>query len=171
MNIVYLKYGLIGMFLLLGGLLHARLGIGQAWYLYAGAVLLLGTHLFLGNVWTAYTYLKRGQVEKAESILSKVWSPGLLLKRNKAYYHLSRGLIFLQRKNFEAAEPLLLQALDIGLKHPNDNALAALNLAHLYYVQGEKDKARHWADQVRSFAVSDLLIKDKLKELDRALAS
>lgn len=171
MATVYLRYLLIGLFFILGAVLQFRLGIGQAWYLYLGGVMLLLTQAFMGNVWTAHSLLKRGKAADAEKVLDQVWSPSLLLRRNRAYYYFSLGLIYLQRKDMAPANEMLTEAIELGLEHPNDSALACLNLAHIHYVQMRPEQARHWMEKARSFPANDLLVKENLQKLEQALAA
>ncbi|TXB62240.1 tetratricopeptide repeat protein [Phaeodactylibacter luteus] len=171
MTIIWLKYSVMGLCFVLGALLHARLGLSQAWYLYAGAGLLAMTQLLMGNVWSAYSALKRGQLQQASRILKQVWAPGMLLKRNRAYFYFTKGMLALQAKQLDGAATGLEEAINTGLEHPNDGALAALNLAHISYVKQNWGSAAEWLEKARSFAVNDLMIKEKMSELEQALAS
>ncbi|MEQ8706957.1 MAG: hypothetical protein RIC19_23695 [Phaeodactylibacter sp.] len=171
MATVYLRYLLIALFFILGAVLQFKLGISQAWYLYLGGGMLILTQVFMGNVWTAHSLLKRGKAADAERVLDQVWSPRLLLRRNRAYYYFSLGLIYLQRKDFTEANDMLTEAVDLGLEHPNDSALACLNLAHIHYVQMQPEQAQHWMEKARSFPTDDLLVKENLHKLEQALAA
>ncbi|NRA50350.1 MAG: hypothetical protein HRU12_14560 [Phaeodactylibacter sp.] len=171
MATLYLKYLLIGLFFILGGVLHFNLGFSQAWYLYAGGLILLLTQLFLGNVWAAHGLLKRGKAAEAEKMLDQVWAPKLLLRRNRAYYYFSLGLIYLQRKDLDEAGRLLKEAVDIELEHPNDSALACLNLAHIYYVKQDREQSRHWMEKAKQFPFDDLMVSQNLEQLEQALAA
>ncbi|MCG8326359.1 MAG: hypothetical protein MI974_01680 [Chitinophagales bacterium] len=170
MTYVYLRYGLIALFAVLGIVLHVQLGIEQSWYLYAAAGLLLFSHLFFGNVWLAFNFLKRGEVLKAQQTLKHTWAPNLLFKSNKAYYFFTQGMIFLQSKQLDKAKPLLEKACDLKLKHNNDNALAHLNLAHIHFVQKNKAEAIKNLEAAKAFNPSDLMIKDNLKKMEAAMS-
>ncbi len=165
-----LRYLVIALFLILGALLHWQLGPGQAWYLYLAAMVLLATHLLFGSVWQAFSLLRRGQPARAEAVLRHTWAPGLLMRRNRAYYHFVKGMILLQQKQLEAGAGHLEQAVRLGLQRPNDNALAYLNLAHIAYVQKDYTRSRKALESAKSFQPGDLMIQDKLKELESALA-
>lgn len=169
MTFIYFRYGLIALFLILGVVLHIQLGISSAWYVYVAALLLLLTHVFLGNVWHAFSHLKRGEPHKAEKILAHTWAPSLLLKQNRAYYYFTKGMLHLQRKELQEARPLLEQACFLELKHANDNALAHLNLAHIHFVQENKPEAARQLATAKAYEPSDLMIKDNLKKMEAAL--
>jgi tetratricopeptide (TPR) repeat protein len=166
---IYARYILIAVFLVLGIVLYSQLGMSAAWYLFAASGLLLLSHLFFGNVWLAFNFLKTGAPEKAARVLSHTWAPNLLVSSNKAYYFFTKGMIALQRKDMPTALSLIEQASKIGLKHNNDNALAHLNLAHIHFVQKDKDKARQYLASAMQFKPTDLMIKDNLQKLEQAL--
>lgn len=171
MTVVYLKYILILLCFVLGGVLHAQLGLSQAWYLYVGGVVLLLFQLLMGNVWTAYSHLKQGRPILAERMLNQVWNPKLLIRRNRAYYYFCKGLIALQQKDMDYAAAQLQLALETGMEHPNDSGLACLNLAHIHFVQRRWEQAEVWMEKARSFPLNDLMIKEKLKELEQAIGA
>ena len=130
---IYTRYILIALFLVIGVVLHLQLGISSSWYLFAASALLLLSHLFFGNVWLAFNFLKGGSPQKATQALAHTWFPNLLIKSNKAYYFFTKGMLALQQKDLSTALNNIKKASHIGLKHNNDNALAHLNLAHIYY--------------------------------------
>ena len=165
-----LRYLVIALIVILGVILHLQLGLKQAWYLYSGALLLLASHFLFGSVWQAFSQLRRGRLAQAEALLRHTWAPGLLLRRNRAYYYFIKGMILLQQKQLEASAGQLQQAVQLGLQRPNDNALAYLNLAHIAYVQKDFGRAQKALESAKAFQPDDLMIKDKLKELETALA-
>ncbi len=160
---------LVFLFLVLGIVLHVKQGISSAWYLYVAAALLMATHIFFGNVWTAFGMLNKGKIAEAEKLLDSIKRPDLLAKGHRAYYHLTRGLIALQHKEYDDAEQHLQTAYDTGLRNANDKAITRLNLAHICFVQKRHaDCSAHLAE-VKALQSTDLMIKDKVKELEAAL--
>lgn len=160
---------LVFLFIIIGVVLHFKNGIGSAWYLYAAAFILMITHFLFGNVLTAFAHLNKGQLSKAEDIIDDIKRPDFLLKGHRAYYHFVKGMIALQHKEYPEAEKDLKQALDIGLRTSTDKALTGLNLAHMYFLQQRYPECRQYVDQVKTFGSSDLMIKDKVRELEGAL--
>lgn len=157
-------------FLLLGFLLHIQVGITAAWMLYASAVILLILHFLFGNVWLAFRSLQRGKADLARRLLRQTRFPQLLIRRNRAYYYFTLGMLELQREELAAGTQHLEQALALGLYRANDRALAHLNLAHVAYVQQQYERAGHQSQIARAEQPTDLLIKDQLNKLERALA-
>jgi hypothetical protein len=166
-----IRFALIGLFIGLGILLHLRTGLANAWYLYAAGALLLLTYLLFGNVWTAFNLLKRGRPEQAQQVLNRIYFPELLAPRHRAYFHFTQGMIQLQAKQLEAAAGHLERAAGIGLSRPVDKALLELNLAHIRYVRREYADARRHLDTAKSYPTDDLLIRENIDKLERALAA
>lgn len=163
------RFGLIILFITLGVILHFQLGLANAWFLYLGAIVLVVTFFLFGNIWLAFRLLKRGKVEQAEQILNIIPKPNWLIRRNRAYYFFTKGMILLQNKKLAASEYHLKQALELGLQSKNDKALASLNLAHIYFVQKEPENARAYMEKAESFQSDDLMIKEHLEQLKVAL--
>lgn len=167
------RFPLIFIFLGMGAGFHYYFGIEVAWMFYAAASILLLTHLLFGNVWQAFRYLQRGQPARAQRLLDRVRFPQWLVKRNRAYYHLAQGLLRLHTKQPETlAEGAqhLQQALGIGLYRANDRALAHLNLAHVAFVAQDFEAAATEHSRALAEQPTDLLLREKLKELGQALA-
>lgn len=160
---------LFALFTVLGAVLHFRIGLENAWYLYAAAGLTLAAYLLFGDVWSAFNLLKRGKPEKAQKILDRIFFPDLLLPSHRAYFHFTQGMIFLQRKKLDAAEPHLLKAEKNGLRRPADQALLLLNLAHLNYVRRRFQESRRYLNAAKQQKTDDLLIKDSVGKLEKAL--
>ena len=163
------RFLLILLFIVLGILLHVKIGIGSAWYLYVAATLLLATHFLFGNVWGAFTLMKRGKLAEAEKMMDQIKNPNLLLKSHQAYYHFVKGIAALQNKEFPEAEEHLTSALKKGLRTTNDTALVTLNLTHLYMAQDRKEEAKKYLAKTKSLSFNDLLLKDKIVEMEKIL--
>lgn len=166
-----IRYALIFLFIGLGILLHLQEGWHASWYLYLAAGLLLLTYLLFGNVWSAFNLLKRGSPEEAERLLDQIRFPQILLKRNRAYYHFTRGMIHLQKKELEAGKEQLLEAERLSLKRPIDKALLHLNLAHIYYLQKHYDRSREQLKAAKAQEADDLLVRENVSKLEKALAA
>lgn len=165
------RFALIFLFLVLGVLLHVKTGFGSAWYLYLAAMIILATHFMFGSVWPAFAMLRKGKILEAELLIEQIKRPGWLTKRHKAYYHFVKGMIALQKEELNEGEDELKEALSRGLRTANDNALTALNIAHIYYRQQKIKDCREFLKQSKSFQPNDLLIKEKINELEKVLAT
>ena len=166
-----IRFGLILLFLGLGFLLMVKTGFSNALPLFLGAILLLVTHFLFGSVWVAFNHLKRGNPMKAEMIVNQIKRPEWLIKRNRAYYYFIKGMIDLQNKDLEDGEKNLLTSLETGMEKPTDKALVNLNLAHIYYLRKKFDSARKHLAEAKAQEVNDLLIKDNIEKLEKAMAA
>ena len=129
----------------------------------AGTIILL-THFLFGNVLAAFGKLNKGKVDEAEDLLLQIKRPEWLLKGHRAYYYFTLGMIALQKKQAGFGEQHLQKALDLGLRTNTDNALAALNIAHVNFVKKNYKKADEYRQIAESFGSDDLLIKENLEK-------
>ena len=168
----YLKarYYLIFFFLALGILLHIQVGWKPALYLYTAASLLALMHLLYGPVWYAFKKMQSGQLQEADKILDKIHKPQWLAPSPRAYYHFMKGIINLKSNKIPEAKNHLPKALKLGLRTPNDNALVALNLAHVYFMEEDFSRTRVYHEKAQSFDPSDLMIKEHLEKLGARIA-
>lgn len=166
---IFFRFGLIILCLVFGAVFHYHFGISNAWILYLAAGFLTATYLIFGNVWTAFRSLKQGKIKQANSILKYVLNPSWLLKTNRAYYHLTKGLIFLHEKQLVEGEKHLKVATQLGLQKPNDWGMAYLNLAHANYLKKNFGDSRKYLSQSREYADNDLMLQQKLDQLEQAL--
>ncbi len=166
-----IRFVLILLFLVIGVVLHVKMGISSAWYLYLAAIIILVSHFLFGSVWAAFAMLRKGKIPEAELLIDQIKRPQYLMKQNKAYYHFVKGMIALQKEDLEPGKNQLKQALDIGLKTSNDNALTALNIAHIYYKQNMIAPCQDFLKKSKSYNPNDLMIKEKIGELEKVLAT
>ncbi len=146
------KLILIGLSLALGVVLHLREGLNAAWYLYAAALLLVLGHLLLGNVGQAWSALQQGDQERARKLLDEVWQPDWLLPAHRGRYYLTAALLALHQKDLNEGQRLLQRALEIEALPRLDRAVALLNLAHIYMVQGRHEEAARLLDEAERHA-------------------
>ena len=166
-----LRFFLIFLFFALGILLHVQLGFKSAWYLYAASALLLLTYLLFGNISAAFVNLRKGKLEAADKLIQQVFRPAWLIKGHRAYYHFIKGMIALQKKEMETGEHHLKAALTTGLRTDTDKALIAINLAHITFVSGRRDESMKHLQVAKSFESNDLMIKENITKMERALAA
>ena len=164
-----IRFLLVLLFFGLGIVFTFREGFAASWYFYVAAVLLFITHFVFGSVWAAFSKLRKGQLLEAEVLINQIKRPEWLAKQNQTYYHFIKGMIALQNKELQEGEKQLKIALDRGLKTKNDNAMAALNLAHICFVEKRPEDAKTYIEKAKSFTPDDLLIKEKMKEMEKVL--
>ncbi len=168
---IRIRYLLILLFMLIGIVLHYQFGIANAWYCYVASVVLYITYYLFGTVGPAFSALRKGKIEQAEKLIGMNRKPEFLLKQHRAYYHFTKGMIAMQKKELTTGEMHLKSALELGLRNDNDKALVSLNLAHIYYVLKRENDSMTFLQKAKAFESNDLMIKQKIEELENALAS
>ena len=106
---------------------------------------------------------------EAELLINQIKKPEWLMKQNRTYYHFIKGMIALQQKDLSEGESQLKIAIDRGLRSKNDNALALLNLAHISFLEKRPEDTKNYLFKARAFEPSDLMIKQKLDEIEKLL--
>jgi len=86
-----------------------------------------------GSVWSAFQQIRKGENAKAENLLNSVKYPNLLSNQQKAYYFFIKAVLEQDKNKLAEAELFYIQAIEKGLKTSNDESIANLNLAHIYY--------------------------------------
>lgn len=168
---VRIRYLLILLFMVIGMLIHYQIGIGSAWYCYLASLVLYLSYYLFGTVGPAFGKLRQGQLAEAEKLINMVRRPEFLLKQHRAYYHFTKGMIALQKKELPNGELHLQSALKTGLRNDTDKALVSLNLAHIYFIQKKQEDCREYLHKAQAFKSNDLMIKEKLAELEKAFSS
>ena len=166
-----IRFLLAILFIVLGVVLHFTQGIGSAWYLYLGGIIMLLTHFLFGNVYQAFGQLKKGNLDEAETLIHQIKRPDWLIKNHRAYYYFVLGMIAMQRKQPTFGEQHLKAALQLGLRTETDNALAAINIAHGKFVRKEFAASNDYLNIAKTYKTDDLLIKEHLTKLEEALGN
>ena len=161
---------LIALLVVVGIVLQVERGWHASWYLFAAAALLAAGHVFLGSVFAAFQQLQRGNTPAAESLLRQTWNPRWLIPRLRTYFYLAKGMIALQQHRLEEAESFLQQAVDLKPRRALDRAYLYLNLAHIHYVKKDFQGARQFLLQTKAENVDDLLLKEHIQRLEKALS-
>ena len=88
----------------------------------------------------AFYHLRKNDMQKAASTLSKIKHPEKLIRSQEAYYYYLNGLI-LSQTQMNKSERFFKKALSIGLRTDTDKAVAKLNLAGLAMSRRKKREA------------------------------
>ena len=88
----------------------------------------------------AFYHLRKNDMQKAASTLSKIKHPEKLIRSQEAYFYYLNGLI-LSQTQLNQSERYFKKALSIGLRTDTDKAVAKLNLAGLAISRRKKREA------------------------------
>ena len=88
----------------------------------------------------AFYHLRKNEMQKAASTLSKIKHPEKLIRSQEAYFYYLNGLI-LSQTQMNQSEKFFKKALSTGLRSDTDKAVAKLNLAGLAMSRRKKREA------------------------------
>lgn len=118
-------------------------------FLLIASGLLIYGYIKYETVFIAFQQIKKGNIKKAEELISKISNPYKLTKTHKSYYYLANGIIALEKQDLEKAKSDLIQSLNIGLRTENDKSIALLNLANIELLKKNYNEASEYIKKVR----------------------
>ncbi|WP_034057396.1 hypothetical protein [Lacinutrix jangbogonensis] len=107
--------------------------------------------------------MKKEKYDKAEKLLFKIKNPNTLSKSQKNYYHCAKGLIAINKKDWEVSYSELNDALNIGLRTKNDTSIVLLNLAKVEFERKNINEAEDYLSKVGKFKLKPLIRSDMEK--------
>lgn len=166
---IYLRFALIGVFLI-GGILLAFLA--GFWYalpiILIGLVLLVG-YIMLGTVQSAAEMMQTMDFEAAEKRLNLTLSPKYLFSTNKAFYYMLKGTFAAQRKDMDESEEWLRKAQQIKLPSDNEKAMIELQLANIHASKGRWTQAKNHLRIIKQLRVTESTLKEQIVQFEKAI--
>ena len=115
----------------------------------------------------AFYHLRKNDMQKASSTLSKIKHPEKLIRSQEAYYYYLNGLI-LSQTQMNQSERFFKKALSIGLRTDTDKAVAKLNLAGLAMSRRKKREATTLITEAKKLDKHNML-DEQLKMMKQQL--
>ena len=115
----------------------------------------------------AFYHLRKNDMQKAASTLSKIKHPEKLIRSQEAYYYYLNGLI-LSQTQMNQSERFFKKALSIGLRTNTDKAVAKLNLAGLAMSRRKKREATTLITEAKKLDKHNML-DEQLKMMKQQL--
>ncbi len=115
----------------------------------------------------AFYHLRKNDMQKAASTLSKIKHPEKLIRSQEAYYYYLNGLI-LSQTQMNQSERFFKKALSIGLRSDTDKAVAKLNLAGLAMSRRKKREATTLITEAKKLDKHNML-DEQLKMMKQQL--
>ena len=115
----------------------------------------------------AFYHLRKNDMQKAASTLSKIKHPEKLIRSQEAYYYYLNGLI-LSQTQMNQSEKFFKKALSIGLRTDTDKAVAKLNLAGLAMSRRKKREATTLITEAKKLDKHNML-DEQLKMMKQQL--
>ncbi len=142
------------------------------WYGFPFLLVGLGflvSYVLLGTVQSAALLLEKMHFVEAEDRLKCTLFPNLLYVTNRAFYYIMKGSIAANLNRSDEAEGYFEKAKDLKLPSDNERALVYLQLANIKANQGKWTQAKSYFHQVKKFNVSEGMLKDQIKQFEKAL--
>jgi hypothetical protein len=166
---IYLRLALIVGGILGGIALWAAYGFWYGFpFLLVGVILLAG-YLMLGTIMSTNQLLSQQKLEEAEARLKLTLSPRLLLVGYKGVYYMTMGAIYMQKRDFNAAETWIRKSLDAGLPSDNERAAAWLQLVMIAAGKNNLKAAQNHLAEVKKLNVTEPMLKEQIKEVDKQM--
>lgn len=153
-----------------GGL--ALVFIAGFWYGFPFLLIGIGflvSYILLGTVQSAAQLLEKVKFVEAEERLKWTLNPNWLYVTNRAFYYIMKGSIAANLNRTDEAEGYFEKAKDLKLPSDNERALVYLQLANIKANQGKWTQAKSYFHQVKKFNVSEGMLKDQIKQFEKAL--
>jgi len=164
---IYLKFALIVLCLIGGGILAYLYGFWYAFPILLVGVLLLVSYFLLGTVQSAAEFVERQDFEGARRRLRLTLFPRLLYKTNRAFYYIVHGTIALGEGQRDAAEAYFKRAEGIKLSTDDERAMVYMQLATLYASKNQWNKGLKYYRELKKLRITQKIIRDQVAQLDR----
>ncbi len=145
------------------------LGFGFSFIFWLIFLVFVVGYFLLGTLSSASKKIQFEDLDGAERVLDYTKFPSLLLKMNKAYFHLLKGMIAMKRNEYVAAETLMQKAYDIGLPTDNDKGMVLFNLAQLNYNKRKFNAAKVQLRQIKELDIKEAMLLEQVGQLEAAL--
>ena len=166
---IYLKFALIGLFLIGGIALAFAFGFWYSFPVLLIGLLLLASYIFLGTVQTAAQLVEAQQFDAARKRLNLTLNPKWLYVTNRAYYYIMKGSIEMQTGNEQEAEEWFKKAEDLKLPSDNERAMIQLQLAGLYAKRNNWNKTKSIMRKLDKLDITESTIKMQAEQFKQAL--
>ena len=121
------------------------------------------------HILTAFYYLRKQQMPQAKQALDRIKNPHKLIKTQEAYFYYLNGIIAASQKNsITQAEKFFSQALKIGLRMEQDQAVAKLNMAVAAASKRRKVEAQKLIAEAKKLDKNRML-SDQIKMIEGQL--
>lgn len=120
------------------------------------------------NVLLALNQMRVGNTDKAKKHIDKITHPQFLPKRQHAYVLFLKAVMGGQELGFAQSEKLLRRAMELGLRTPEDNAVARMHLAGICAQTGRKSDAVSLLAEAKKLDKSGMM-RDQIKMMQNQL--
>lgn len=120
------------------------------------------------NMILALNQMRVGNTDKAKKYIDRITHPQFLPRKQHAYILYLKAVMGSQEMGFAKSEQLLRRALELGLRQPEDNAVARMHLAGICAQTGRKNEAVSLLGEAKKMDKNGML-KDQIKMMQQQL--
>ena len=120
------------------------------------------------NMILALNQMRVGNTDKAKKYIDRITHPQFLPRKQHAYVLYLKAVMGSQEMGFAKSEQLLRRSLELGLRQPEDNAVARMHLAGICAQTGRKNEAVSLLGEAKKMDKNGML-KDQIKMMQQQL--
>ncbi|MBM3185984.1 MAG: DUF2892 domain-containing protein [Bacteroidetes bacterium] len=120
------------------------------------------------NMILALNQMRIGNTDKAKKYIDRISHPQFLPRKQHAYVLYLKAVMGSQEMGFAKSEQLLRRAIELGLRQPEDNAVARMHLAGICAQTGRKNEAVSLLGEAKKMDKNGML-KDQIKMMQQQL--
>jgi hypothetical protein len=120
------------------------------------------------NMILALNQMRVGNTDKAKKYIDRITHPQFLPRKQHAYILYLKAVMGSQEMGFAKSEQLLRRAIELGLRQPEDNAVARMHLAGICAQTGRKNEAVSLLGEAKKMDKNGML-KDQIKMMQQQL--
>lgn len=120
------------------------------------------------NMILALNQMRLGNTDKAKKYINRITHPKFLPRRQHAYVLYLQAVMNSQEFGFAKSEQILRQALALGLRTSQDNAVARMHLAGICAQTGRKNEAVSLLSEAKKLD-KDGMMRDQIKMMQQQL--
>ncbi len=166
---IYLKFALIGLFLIGGIVLAIFTSFWYALPLILVGLVLLASYFLLGTIQSAAQIMETGDMKATEERLNLTFKPDWLFGPNKAMYYMLKGTMAVQDKRVDEGEDWFKKAEGIKMPSDNEAAMIQLQLAGLNASKRKWNQANVYLKNAKKLKVTNPQISAQLMQLEQMI--
>ena len=120
------------------------------------------------NMILALNQMRVGNTDKAKKYIDRITHPQFLPRKQHAYILFLKAVMGSQDMGFAKSEQMLRKAIELGLRQPEDNAVARMHLAGICAQTGRKNEAVSLLAEAKKMDKNGML-KDQIKTMQQQL--
>jgi tetratricopeptide (TPR) repeat protein len=120
------------------------------------------------NMILALNQMRVGNTDKAKKYIDRITHPQFLPRKQHAYILFLKAVMGSQEMGFAKSEQMLRKAIELGLRQPEDNAVARMHLAGICAQTGRKNEAVSLLAEAKKMDKNGML-KDQIKTMQQQL--